>query len=331
MKSTAALPGSTCGQRCVSSPSWSVVNGWARRRRPARATVRKYSTRRRRCAILAPAATARVARVGNFDRRPPLHRHLLQFATRKERNPLSVGRKKWLVCAFSALQERAVWLIDAPRRERRATGAANRDNDARAVRRKRKRPSALVGSSPPKSRSNLTSGRASGCGVGSANDNPSAAAITPAAAQGIHVLLVGAAFASSRSSPIMNCASPIARSRRLNLFLRQRVNRRSAGCGTRVQSGSFVRTAATVSDTVSFPKHKRPVSISDKNSPECPNVASLVDGLSTGLLGRHGTRWSRGSVQARWHRRGSASSSRRRRDPKAFARPKSSTLTVPSV
>ena len=147
MKSTAALPGSTCGQRCVSSPSWSVVSGWGAP--PSRRHARQSGCVRQGGndgAILAPAAAARVAHVGDCNRRPPLHRHLPQFVTRKERNPLSVGRKKWLVCAFSSLQQRSVRLIDAPRREHRlAIGAPNGDGDSRAVRRKRKHAERTVG------------------------------------------------------------------------------------------------------------------------------------------------------------------------------------------
>ncbi len=267
MKSTAVLPGSTCGQRWVSSPSFERREG-LRRARPRRGTrhrpARVHQGRDDR-AIFAPTAAARAADVDDDHWRASLHRHAFQLAPGEEGDPLAVGREERLVRAFGPLQHGTVWLIDPPHREHRVpVWSRNRYDDRLPSGENATTPKALAGISPWGSRSNRTSGRSADCGRRSATVRPSAAAASTAAmVHGIQALArrSRSRFRVAPTDEKLRIADA-RESRFFGSFSRQRVRRRRAGAGTPVQSGSFVSTAATVSETVSLPKHDCPVSIS---------------------------------------------------------------------
>ncbi len=128
-------------------------------------------------------------------------------------------------------------------------------------------------------------------------------------------------------------ASPISRNRRLRSFSRQRrisrVTLAGTAAGTAVQSGSLVNTEASVSDNVSPPNARRPVSISNSTQPnahtsvlrstDCPRACS---GLMYAAVPTTIPSWVRSVV------------SRDRPAPEAppdsaLARPKSRTFTAP--
>ena len=118
---------------------------------------------------------------------------------------------------------------------------------------------------------------------------------------------------------------------------KQRTNRRRTSSGSASQSGSPRSTAASVSDTSSPSNTRVPVSISNSTHPNAQMSAALVDGLTPRLLRAH---VSGGAEHTRRRRSSSpgdvmvgdavASAPRRRIGSSAFARPKSSTFTVPS-
>ena len=112
----------------------------------------------------------------------------------------------------------------------------------------------------------------------------------------------------------------------------------AAACrpAARVQSGSRVSTAASVSDTVSPSNSARARQHLVEHDAERPDVGARSTALPLRLLGRHVRRRAEDDAQLR--RRAARQRRRVQRRPRstrpagsiALARPKSSTLTVPS-
>ena len=107
--------------------------------------------------------------------------------------------------------------------------------------------------------------------------------------------------------------------------------------GTRVQSGSLFRTAASVSLISSLCERPLPGQHLVEHTPECPHVAALVRRPPFGLLRAHVGGRAEQYADLRHRRRGDGGRLRharhsisRRAARAAFASPKSSTFTVPS-
>ena len=147
----------------------------------------------------------------------------------------------------------------------------------------------------------------------------------------------GSAIASSSSSR----ASPMSRSRRLGSFSRQRRSsartRGGVSAGSAVQSGSVLRIAATRRSRSRRRRTSAARQHLEQHAAERPDVGALVDRLAARLLRDSCRRRCRGSRPRRSRATSASATStvqpdrRASADSSVFARPKSSTFTVPSA